>query len=185
VAYPATLDTLPLTINGVTDADELLFNGIIDALSRTQQYGGTTAEAPSSAPGASLSARLAAVEALAVGGSAPTGVASATHGPLSTTLSDADAHTVLAAPGAGLALYVTQIALWNSSSVFTIVSALEGPGGPTRLAAALAATAGAGFVKPYAPPWELPANTALVLQAAVAVSLVLVNLDFYVGSPSA
>jgi hypothetical protein len=72
VAYPATLDTCPLTSNGVTDADELLFNGIIDALSRTQQYGGTTAEAPSSAPGASLSARLAAVEALAVGGSAPT-----------------------------------------------------------------------------------------------------------------
>jgi hypothetical protein len=169
VTYPTTLDNLPLTSDGVTDADELLFNGIIDALNRTQQYGGTQGDA--------------ALEEALVGTQYPTAIPSATHGPLSLRISDTDPHTVLAAPGPGAALYVTQVALWNSSSVATTVAAREGSGGATRLDAALAASPGTGFIKAYDPPWELPENTPLVLQATVAISSLLVNVDFYAAPP--
>jgi hypothetical protein len=183
VTYPTTLDNLPLTSDGVTDADELLFNGIIDALNRTQQYGGTQGDAAASGLGATLTARVAALEEALVGTQYPTAIPSATHGPLSLRIGDTDPHTVLAAPGPGAALYVTQVALWNSSSVATTVAAREGSGGATRLDAALAASPGTGFIKAYDPPWELPENTPLVLQATVAISSLLVNVDFYAAPP--
>lgn len=48
MAYPVNLDNVADTSDGVTDADELLFNGIIDALNRTQQYLGITGDTASS-----------------------------------------------------------------------------------------------------------------------------------------
>jgi hypothetical protein len=181
MTYPATRETHIRVTATVTEIKAELQNYLMQWLENAEAWVGYSTD---TSVDATLAGRIVALEEALVGTQFPIALASATHGPLSTTITDTSEHSVIASPGAGLALYVTQISLWNSSSVFTVMAAKEGAGGTTRLDAALAATPGAGFVKEYDPPWQLPEATTLTMQATVAVSSVLVNVDFYSAAPS-
>lgn len=59
MAYPANLDNIADTTNGVTDADQTLLNtSLIHPINRTQGYLGTTGDTASSDPAASVTAQV-------------------------------------------------------------------------------------------------------------------------------
>ena len=74
---------------------------------------------------------------------------------------------IVAAPGAGLAIYVTSVMCGNTSGTLTRVDIKEGS--TARISQPLAASGG-GFSRDYDPPWQLPANTALNGALGTAVS---------------
>jgi hypothetical protein len=75
--------------------------------------------------------------------------------------------TAIAAPGAGLSIYVTDMEGSNAGSAQTVTTFFEGAGTTARYVRVLAASGG-GFVTNLKTPWKLPANTALTLSQSAA-----------------
>lgn len=110
-------------------------------------------------------------------------VQSASRGPRMVLASTSAAVALVAAPGAGLAIYVTMIAASNASgsntrgrfgtsaSVGTITMMLAGSGG--------------GFVMQMEPPWKLSTNEALNVSVKPNASEGIFNCQFFVASADA
>lgn len=74
---------------------------------------------------------------------------------------------VIAAPGAGLSIYVTDMEGSNAAATATTVTFYEGAGTTARYTRVMAA-GGGGFATNLNSPWKLPANTALSLTQSAA-----------------
>jgi len=109
-------------------------------------------------------------------------ITSVTRGPGTTTLTLTNDAELIAAPGAGLAIFVTSLMVGNTSATLTRVDIKEGT--TIRISQPLAASGG-GFSREYNPPWQLPADTALNGALGTAVTDVRVNVHFYVDRPRA
>lgn len=81
--------------------------------------------------------------------------------PATVTLTTTSDTEVVAAPGAGLSLYIYQIFVSNGSPTFTRVDHREGT---TVKFSGYAAPNGGGYVLTPAKPWKLAANTNLKVQ---------------------
>ena len=113
----------------------------------------------------------------------PRAVPSASHGPVTKSLSASATVALAAAPGIGLSVYVTSMLVTNGSPTLTQLQVYEASatGAPT-LAPYLAASGG-GFQHTFDPPWKVSANTALNARLKPSVvGVVTVTLNFVVGA---
>lgn len=81
---------------------------------------------------------------------------SASHGPKMVQLSTSATATLIAAPGAGLHIYVTSLAVSNIGTVNT--AAKIGGSDSIGLVTMIAAANGGGFVMNFDPPWKVESN---------------------------
>lgn len=178
MAFPTTKETHTDVADTVTEIVAEHVNFGYGLTSRMQDYIGL--EGDTADPNGTLTAQIKDLQDEFTASSFPTAVASATHGPVTTTLSDTSGHDVVAAPGSGLSIYVTQIAATNGAATASLLAASDGT---VRLRMRLAATDGAGFVHPFDPPWELPENTALNIAMGTSTTAYITIL-FYTAAPS-
>lgn len=115
-------------------------------------------------------------------GLAPTGTVGSASGNIGTarvTGTSVVASTQLvAAPGAGLSIYVTDIVVSNSGSALTVIGLLPAAG-TNVFDLACAANGGGGTVN-LRTPWKLPAATALNYLSSVATTHFL-TISYYVA----
>lgn len=105
---------------------------------------------------------------------------SASRGPRC-VLASTSANVILAsAPGAGLSIFVTQVAVTNASGTNTRarLGSSATPGNVTMMLA----QSGGGFVMNFTPPWEISANEAFLVSVKPNVSEGIFNAHFFVGS---
>lgn len=95
------------------------------------------------------------------------GTAMPSSTPAYLSVSTATNTQVIAAPGAGLSIYVTDMEGSNAAASATTVTFYEGAGTTARYSRVMAA-GGGGFVTNLNSPWKLPANTALSLTQSAA-----------------
>lgn len=94
-------------------------------------------------------------------------------------ITDTTSTPVIAAPGAGIRLYITQLLVTNShATVGTVVEIRDGSGG-TVLQRGYAAPAGGGFAPTFPVPLRLTANTALHAVNVTTGSSVYVSASGY------
>ena len=79
------------------------------------------------------------------------------------------AAAAIAAPGAGLSIYVTDMEGSNEGATGTAIAFSEGAATPVRYRRFLAASGG-GFVTNLRTPWKLPANTSLWAAVSAATT---------------
>ena len=104
--------------------------------------------------------------------------------PATSTLTNTTEATVIAAPGASQHLYIKGVQAGNGSTTVTRLDLKEGASGTVRKSMPLAISGG-GFTTQFDPPWQIPANTALVAQLSATPSGgladVRVNIDYYIA----
>ena len=98
--------------------------------------------------------------------------------PARVALTNATEQTLVVAPGAGLAIHVTDMTGSNEQAVLTRVDLKEGAGGTIRYSYVMAPRGG-GFAQSLRSEWILPANTALVVQQT-AMGTAYVTVNYYV-----
>jgi len=81
----------------------------------------------------------------------------------------------LAAPGAGIRLYVKSVTIANSSASFATVDLRDGSGGSVLWTFPVPATGGVTHV--FDPPLKLTANTALAYDASAATSTISISVN--------
>lgn len=114
---------------------------------------------------------------------APLSVPSASRGPRMVIASTSANATLVAAPGAGMAIFVTMIAASNASgsNARGRFGTSATPGNVTMMMAG----SGGGFVMQMDPPWKLSTNEALVCSIKPNVSEGIFNCHFFVASADA
>jgi len=110
-------------------------------------------------------------------------VPSASRGPRCVTISTSANTTLVAAPGAGMAIYVTGLMVSNASG--TNSKARIGTSASIAQVTVMLAGSGGGFTTQYTPPWKLSTNEALVGSVKPSVSEALANIHFFVASADA
>lgn len=85
---------------------------------------------------------------------------SASHGPITVVASTSAQATLIAAPGAGLHIYVTELVLTNAGSALT--GAQVGPTGSAGQVTMVVGATGGNARMSFDPPWKLQSNTAAV-----------------------
>lgn len=110
-------------------------------------------------------------------------VPSASRGPRSVLVSTSANATLIAAPGAGFAIYVTQVNCTNASGVNT--RARLGTSASIGQVTMMMAQSGGGFVAQYIPVWKLSTNEALVGSVKPNASEGIFNIHFFVASADA
>ena len=108
---------------------------------------------------------------------------SASRGPRCVLASTSANATLVAAPGAGMAIYVTAIGVSNASG--TNSRARVGTSASIAAVQMMMAASGGGFVMQFTPPWELSANEALLGSVKPSVSEGIFNIHFFVASADA
>ena len=81
----------------------------------------------------------------------------------------------LAAPGAGVRLWITSIDICNSSAAFCTVDIRDGVGGSVLWTLPVPATG--GVCKIFDPPLKITANTALAFDASAATSTLTISVN--------
>ena len=81
----------------------------------------------------------------------------------------------LAAPGAGVRLWITSVDLCNSSATFCTVDLRDGAAGAVLWTLPVPATG--GVVKTFNPPLKLTANTALAFDASAATTTLTISAN--------
>lgn len=89
------------------------------------------------------------------------------------------AATLIAAPGAGLSIYVTDMEGSNSGATGTLHSLFEGTG--SLRFARFAAASGGGYVTNLRTPWKLPANTAVGYSSSAASTSSYLSVAYFVA----
>jgi hypothetical protein len=110
-------------------------------------------------------------------------VQSASRGPRCVNLSASANATIIAAPGAGMAIYITSIMVSNASG--TNSKARIGTSATAANVTMMMAASGGGFTSNYVPPWKLSTNEALVGSVKPSVSEAICNVHFFVASADA
>lgn len=106
-------------------------------------------------------------------------VASASHGPKLVTCSTSAVVALVAAPGVGLSIYVTQAFISNASGTGTKAFLKESA---SANCAMFLASSGGGCVLNFDPPWKLSANTVLNGSVKPNASDVFFTVNFYVAA---
>lgn len=110
-------------------------------------------------------------------------VPSATRGPRHVIASTSANATLIAAPGAGMAIFVTGLAVSNASGSNT--KARVGTSASVGQVTHMMAASGGGFVMQFTPPWMLSTNEACVCSVKPNASEGLFNVHYYVASADA
>lgn len=105
-------------------------------------------------------------------------IMSASHGPKCVTASTSANVTLIASPGAGANVYVTQLMVGNMSS--TLTRARIGTSASISTVVQPCAASGGGFVLNFDPPWMLSASEACVCSVKPNVSEVYFTVNFFV-----
>lgn len=105
-------------------------------------------------------------------------IMSASHGPKCVTASTSANVTLIASPGAGANIYVTQLMVGNMSS--TLTRARIGTSASTGTVVQPCAASGGGFVLNFDPPWMLSASEACLCSVKPNVSEVYFTVNFFV-----
>lgn len=114
---------------------------------------------------------------------APGEFVSASRGPRCVLVSASANATLVAAPGAGLCIFVTSLAVSNASGSNT--RSRVGTSASIGQVTMMLAASGGGYVMQFTPPWQLSANEALLGSVKPSVSEAIVNIHFFVGSADA
>jgi hypothetical protein len=109
----------------------------------------------------------------------PTAIISASHGPKCVTASTSSNVTLIASPGAGANVYITQLMVGNYSS--TLTRARIGTSASIATVVYPCAASGGGFVLNFDPPWKLSASEAAVCSVKPNVSEVYFTVNFYIA----
>lgn len=107
---------------------------------------------------------------------------SASHGPKCVTVSTSATVALVGAPGAGLCVYVTQIACTNGSATLTRADAYAASQTASCVTQMYMAANGGGFVQNFDPPIKVLSNTALNSRVKPNVSQAIFVVHFYVGA---
>lgn len=108
-------------------------------------------------------------------------IPSASHGPVMVQRSTSATATLIAAPGAGLHIYLTSLAVSNAGTVLT--SAQVGWSASGALITMVAGANGGGFVMNFDPPWKVASNEAVLCRVDPNSSgNVYFNANFFVSS---
>lgn len=102
--------------------------------------------------------------------------------PATATLTATTDASIIAAPGAGQALYVCSVLITNTSATLTRVDLKDGSGGTVRVTGAAAASGG-GFMWRPIRPWKLTANTGLFGALGTAVTDVRAVIEYFTAPP--
>ena len=108
---------------------------------------------------------------------------SASRGPRMVIASTSANVTLVAAPGAGLSVFVTHLIVSNASGSNT--RARVGTSATVGNVTMMMAGSGGGFTMQFTPPWQLSANEALLGSVKPNASEGLFNVHFFVGSADA
>ena len=111
----------------------------------------------------------------------PSLLATASQGPRCVVVSTSVTTALVAAPGAGLSIFVTMIAGTNGSATLTRGDVYQLSATASCAAKMYLAASGGGFVMKYDPPIQILSNTALNARVKPNVSEVVFNIHFYVG----
>lgn len=113
----------------------------------------------------------------------PRAVASASHGPVTKSLSASASVALVAAPGAAQSIYVTSMLVTNGSPTLTQLQVYEASATAAPTLAPYLAASGGGFQHTFDPPWKVSANTALNARLKPSVGgVVTVTINFVVGA---
>lgn len=110
-------------------------------------------------------------------------VNTASHGPRMVLASTSANAVLVAAPGVGLAIYVTMVGASNASG--TNARGRFGTSATVGALQMMMAASGGGFVMQLDPPWKLSTNEALVCSVKPNVSEGMFNCNFFVASADA
>lgn len=114
-------------------------------------------------------------------GNHPSLLPSASHGPKCVTASTSAGVALVAAPGAGNSVYITQIACTNGSGTLTRADVFAASATASCIAQMYMAASGGGFVMKYDPPVQVLSNTGVTCRVDPDVSQAIFNIHFYVG----
>ena len=112
----------------------------------------------------------------------PSLLPTASHGPKCVTCSTSAGIALITAPGAGLSVYITQIACTNGSSTLTRADVFQVSATASCVAQMYMAASGGGFVMNYDPPIQLLSNSGATCRVKPSVSQAIFNVHFYVGA---
>jgi hypothetical protein len=111
---------------------------------------------------------------------AVTAVMSGSHGPKMVVASTSANVTLITGPGAGLSVYITQLACSNRGADSTLARA--GTSASVETVAMWVMSAGGGFVMNFDPPWKLSASEAALCSVKPnSTGNVYFNVNFYVA----
>jgi hypothetical protein len=122
---------------------------------------------------------LVAVSSVYVTGAVP----SASRGPRCVLVSSSANVTLVAAPGANMTIYVTEVYCTNASGANT--RARIGTSASIGQVTMLMAQSGGGFCAQYIPVWKLSTNEALLGSVKPSVSEGIFNVHYFVASADA
>lgn len=105
-------------------------------------------------------------------------IMSASHGPKCVTASTSSNTTLIASPGAGANVYVTQIMCGNVSA--TLTRARIGTSASVATIVQPLAASGGGFVLNFDPPWMVSASEAVLCSVKPNVADVFFTINFFV-----
>lgn len=108
---------------------------------------------------------------------------SASRGPRCVIASTSANVTLVAAPGAGMSIFVTQLGVSNASGSNT--RARAGTSATIGNVTMMMAGSGGGFVMQFTPPWQLSANEAMLGSVKPNASEGIFNVMYFVGSADA
>lgn len=108
-----------------------------------------------------------------------TAIISASHGPRCVTASTSSNVTLIASPGVGQSIYITQLAVSNAGAAGS--RARIGTSSSLATIVMFCASAGGGFVLNFDPPWKLSASEAAICSVKPNTSDALFNVNFYVA----
>lgn len=160
--------------------------GILDSISATVGVKGQVSLGPGNSTIGDINAISRSVKCAVMSMYTNAEVPSASRGPKLTVVSVSANTTLVAAPGAGMAVFVTQVAVSNAGAVGTIArvgcSASASTVSPVQM---FLTSAGGGFVMNFTPPWQLSANEALLGSVKPQATDALFNVHFFVASADA
>lgn len=110
-------------------------------------------------------------------------VMSASRGPRTIIASTSANVTLIAAPGANQAIFVTHVAVSNASGSNT--RGRIGTSATIGAVQMMLAASGGGFVMQFTPPWQISTNEALLCSVKPNASEGIFNVHYFVGSADA
>lgn len=111
----------------------------------------------------------------------PSLLPTASHGPKTKFCSTSAGIALIVAPGAGLSVFITELACTNGSGTLTRADVFQVSATASCLAQMYMAASGGGFVMHYDPPIQILSNSGVTCRVDPSVSKCIFNVHFYVG----
>jgi ethanolamine utilization microcompartment shell protein EutS len=112
---------------------------------------------------------------------AVTAVPSSSHGPVMVNCSVSTTTTLITGPGAGVSIYITQLAVSNNNATNAVLARI-GTSASASAVVMIMAAAGGGFVMNFDPPWKLSASEAAICSVKPGGGSAFFNVNFYVAA---